>query len=295
MKCYLPKNSSFCEGVHNAIEIAYRNANNTTYMFGEIVHNPIVIEDLLNKGIHLAKTLDDIPDTPKSKVLIRAHGITPEIYRKLQAKKVEVIDKTCPRVKKVHELVKNASDRGLDIVLIGNPNHPEVIGTVGWINTKVFVIKDIADAMRIVPQASFSQSGICMVAQTTYNKEKYEEIYRYFLQFDIHIEYNNTICNATAERQNEIRLLSKEVDGFIIIGGKASSNVSKLYKIASEVCSNTQLIENADEMDFSKIATLDKVVIASGASTPQRTINEVIEKIEKICEELKIDFILRRL
>ena len=214
---------------------------------------------------------------------------------KLQAKQVTIIDNTCPRVQRVHELVRSASNRGMDIIIVGNANHPEVVGTIGWITTDVIVIKSIEEATHIIPQRTFSQNGVCMVAQTTYNKERYEEIYRYCLQFITNIEVHYTICDATLERQNEIRLLSQNADGVIIIGGKTSSNVNKLFTIASERCNYVQLIERSDEIDYTKIISLKKVIVASGASTPDWIIEEVINKLEEKCDEAKTDFSLTRL
>jgi len=283
MKCYIPEHSGFCIGVALAVEAAYENINKSTYMFGEVVHNPSVISDLKNKGLKLVDSLDEIPEKCEASILIRAHGVSENIISEAKENGYIIIDKTCPRVKRVHDIAVDASSRGLDIIIVGTPNHPEVSGIVGWARTQTIVLRDVDDAKKTVPNTRFSEKGVCMVAQTTYNKAKYKEVYEYCSGVLSYVEFNDTICDATAIRQEEIRRLATMVDSVIVVGGKASSNVTKLYEIASEYNNNTHHIESAIELYTADFTQIDTVLIASGASTPEDSIREIIEYFRSFC------------
>lgn len=285
MKCIIPKHSGFCFGVSLAVNAAYENANGHTYMLGEVVHNPSVIHDLTSKGLKLIHSTEEIPPSPNEDihVLIRAHGVPEKTLEQLARQNLTVIDKTCPRVKHVHDLVADASYRGLDIIVVGTPNHPEIVATIGWSKTKTVLLHDLDDARKIIPGTKFSENGVCMVAQTTHNEKIYQEIYAYCTNFIPNIEFHNTICNATANRQNEIRELAKICDAVIVIGGKSSSNVTKLYEIASEYCANTQHVETAAEIDLGRLGAADTVVISTGASTPDVSTKEAVKALQDLC------------
>lgn len=289
MKCLIPQNTGFCEGVSVAVKTAYDNANKSTYMYGQVVHNPIVISDLLDKGMKVIDSIDDIPTTFKGSILIRAHGVAEKVIAELNTRGINIIDNTCPKVKKVHEIVKAASIKGLDVIIVGNPSHPEVIGTMGWIYTKVVVIQNIEEAEKIIPNTHFSEKGVCMVAQTTYNRKNYENICRYCKSQNSNIICNLTICDSTIHRQDEAKRLSHLADGVILVGGKNSSNVAKLYEIILESCNNVQFIESVNELDFSAISNSELLVIFGGASTPQSAIMSVIERIKLYCIANKIE------
>lgn len=284
MKCFIPKYSGFCFGVSLAVQAAYENINNHTYILGDIVHNPSVISDLKLKGLWFVDSIEDISEE-NAKVLIRAHGVPKKTIMELYQRGFEIIDKTCPRVKNVHEIVSDASNRGFDIIVVGTPNHSEVIGIMGWSKTRTVLLHDMDDAKRIIPNTRFSEKGVCMVAQTTHNKKKYEEIYRYCASFIPNIEFNETICGSTADRQSEMRKLASKCDAVIVVGGKASSNVTKLHEIAAEYCSNTQHVETAAEIDIGALKGVENLVISSGASTPDNSIQEVIRLVSHYCDE----------
>lgn len=289
MKCIIPKYSGFCFGVSLAVDAAYENLDGHTYMLGEVVHNPSVVKDLQSKGLKLVNSIEEITETDVN-VLIRAHGVSEKVINELHKRGLGVIDKTCPKVKKVHDIVVDASRRGLDIIVVGTPNHPEIVGTIGWSSTKTVLVYNLEDAKKIIPNTDFSRKGVCMVAQTTYNKRIYEEIYTYCSKIIPNIEFHNTICNATANRQYEIRELAKKSDAILVIGGKTSSNVTKLYEIASEYCHNTQHVETAEQIDVDKLANVDTLVIASGASTPEDSIQKAIQVVKGYCDLNGISF-----
>jgi len=292
MTCYIPKHSGFCFGVDLAVKAAYENLNNYTYMYGEVVHNPSVIIDLKNKGLGLIESLDEVSQKKVDNVLIRAHGVPENIIIEARDKGLGVIDKTCPRVKKVHDIVANASNRGLDVIIVGTPKHPEVVGIEGWVHTQTIVLRDVDDAERIIPKSTFPSVGVCLVAQTTHNKAKYEDVYAYCKSIlpNIDIEFHDTICDATAVRQGEIRNLATTVDSVIVIGGKTSSNVTKLYEIASEYNNKAYHVESSVELDMSQLFDVSTILIASGASTPENSIAEVIEHLRQFCNGKNEEF-----
>jgi len=183
-------------------------------------------------------------------------------------------------VKMIHDIVSDASSRGLDVIIVGKPNHPEIEGIIGWCSTKPTLLDSLDDAKRVIGNTTFSNKGVCMVSQTTHNKKKYEEIYDYCKERIQNIEYHDTICDDTANRQKEIRELAQQSDAVIVVGGKKSSNVTKLYEIASEYCKAVYHVEDEKQLDCNAIKNAKVIVIASGASTPNETVKAVLNKIK---------------
>jgi len=294
MKCIVPKNSGFCFGVSLAVKAAYENAGNSAYMYGEVVHNPLVVNDLISRGLPLVNNLSEISTGNDAKILIRAHGVPKAVMEEVSSLGLDAIDKTCPKVKKIHDIVSEASNRGLDVIVVGKPNHPEVNGIMGWCSTRAFLFDTIEDAKAQVPDIVFSDNGICMVSQTTHNDKKYKDIHDYCSSVLNNIEFHDTICAATSDRQSEIRELAQSADSVIVVGGKKSSNVTKLYEIASEYCDVVYHVENEKEIDVAKIGSLNIVVIASGASTPNENVESVVTVISEYCNRNNINFELER-
>jgi 4-hydroxy-3-methylbut-2-enyl diphosphate reductase len=290
MKCIVPKYSGFCFDVSVAVKAAYEHTDGATYMYGEVVNNPVVVNDLQSKGLTLVHDLDSIPKKPGLKVLVRAHGVPESTVKEIARRGYKLIDKTCPRVKRVHNIAINASDRGMDVILVGTPNHPEINGILGWVKSNIILIQDLEQAKTIIPNTAFSKKGVCMVSQTTHNKKKYEEIYEYCAKIIPNIEFHDTVCDATSKRQSEIRYLATISDGFIVVGGKISSNVSKLYEIASEYCHNIQLAETVKDVDLTKLSSVETLVITGGASTPEISVNEIVAAVKNYCGARKIPF-----
>jgi (E)-4-hydroxy-3-methyl-but-2-enyl pyrophosphate reductase len=270
MEIIRAKYSGFCFGVDKAVRTAFElDYNGNVYTLGELIHNQDVIDELEKRGI---KAIDDIGMLKECDcVIIRAHGIGKKTYEDLSSLNVQVLDATCPYVKRIHEIVKKEHEDGNQIIIVGNPQHPEVIGINGWCEGKAFIVADEKDA-EALPS---SDKKAVAVAQTTFKRAKYEDIcevlkkkFAFVIKFD-------TICNATVQRQSEADSLSRKVDMMIVIGGRNSSNTQKLYEICKENCSQTYLIENKDELP-----PIDKKVrrvgITAGASTPEKVIKEVI-------------------
>lgn len=291
----LAKTAGFCFGVKRAIDTVYDKINSINkdnvrvYTYGPIIHNEEVVEDLKKRGVGVIsdeneldslllnkKTDDDI------KVVIRSHGIGKKIYDKLDAAGVEVIDATCPFVKKIHGIVKDESSKGKDIIIVGDENHPEVQGIVGWSVTTPFVVDSIEKAKMVSDKIT---NDVALVSQTTFNSIKFQELVEFFRKKDYNVCVYNTICNATGDRQKEVRELAASVDAMIVIGGKNSSNTQKLYEISKKECKNTYYIQTLVDLDLTVIESAKRVGITAGASTPNHIIKEVQDSMAELSFE----------
>ena len=228
------QNIGFCFGVNravNALNEVLKNDDGSKkiYTFGQIVHNNIITDELEKKGVINTENIEDIE--PGSIVFIRAHGIPRSVYEALVNKNVEIFDETCPKVKKIHNIVSNAEN----VIIAGNIKHPEVIGIIGNTKNKKFIVKDIDELKKIMHNISGIDSEIVFLAQTTFNASEFNEMAKYLEQFN-NVRVVNTICSSTYERQKDVEDLAKRVDAFVIVGGKNSSNTQKLYEIASLYC-----------------------------------------------------------
>lgn len=274
------KTAGFCYGVKKAVDGAENEITNSkekVYCLGEIVHNKQVIKDLEKKGIIF---IEDINES-KGKTIIRAHGVPKEVYEKAKSKNIELKDYTCPNVLKIHKTVEEYAKKGYFVFLFGSRKHPENIGTISYSNQNSYIIEKEEDTFKALDK--LEKSGIkklLVVSQTTYSLEKFyiiEEIIRNELPRDIELVVKNTICKATEIRQKETEEMSKKVDMMIIIGGKNSSNTKKLYDIAQKNCKNAVCIETIEELEKNKLPQINKIGIMAGASTPQKSIDEVTE------------------
>ncbi len=284
MELIVGKTAGFCYGVKRAIDGAMEELkqNETLYGLGEIVHNKEVIKQLENLGMNFVDEIEEI----KGKTIIRAHGIKKQTYKLAKEKQIELIDYTCPKVLKIHQIAEEYANKGYYIFLLGNKEHPENVGTLSYCGENKFVIEkenEVIKALEI-----FEKSGIkklLVISQTTYSLEKFyiiEEIIKNEISRDVELIIKNTICHATEIRQKETREMAQKVDCMIIIGGKNSSNTKKLYKIAKQHCETVLLIENETELELDRINLDKKVGIMAGASTPRKSIEKVIEKLEKV-------------
>ncbi|CDF58163.1 bifunctional 4-hydroxy-3-methylbut-2-enyl diphosphate reductase/30S ribosomal protein S1 [Thermobrachium celere] len=286
MEILVAKSAGFCFGVKKAIEKAFNENGERVFTYGPIIHNKQVVEDLKNRGIEVVEDLENIK--PKDKVIIRSHGIPKNEYKKLEEKGAIIVDATCPYVKHIHKIVEQRYSEGYKIIIVGDENHPEVKGINGWCDNTATIISDVND----IEKLNQNLGKVCLVAQTTFNQNKWYNLSSEIIKRAKEIIIYNTICSATDERQNEAIELSKQVDAMIIIGGKNSSNSRKLYEICKENCKKAIFIEDESELDLNDIKGLSKVGITAGASTPDYTIKAVIDKlhsvdIEKIEDDAK--------
>lgn len=288
MEIILGKTAGFCYGVKEAVNGAIKQAkdNKKIYCLGEIVHNKQVLENLRKKGIEFIEDLKQIKDN--SKVIIRAHGVPKEVYEIAKQKGIDIIDHTCPNVLKIHKIVEEYQKKGYYIILCGSNTHPENLGTISYCQKgKYIVVENIEEIIDNIDKINEDENKkILLIAQTTYNFEKFLNIEKWLknnLDKNIDFIVKNTICKATQLRQTETEEISKNVDCMIIIGGKKSSNTKKLYEIASKKCKKAICIETEKEIELKNIEGAKKIGIMAGASTPKESIDKVITKIEKLC------------
>ena len=271
----LAKSAGFCFGVKRAVDTVYeQTGKKNVYTFGPIIHNEEVVKDLEKKGVFVINTMEELDDITEGTVIIRSHGVSSAVYEALQKKGVEIVDATCPFVLKIHNIVKQESANGKQIVIIGNEKHPEVEGIMGWSKTQVHVVDtaEKAQNLQLDPQRE-----VCIVSQTTFNYNKFQELVEIVNEKGYDIIVLNTICNATEERQTEAERIAKEVDAMIVIGGRASSNTQKLFEICKKECENTYYIQTIKDLDLTRLKSTDNVGITAGASTP----NNIIEEVQK--------------
>ncbi|WDC83821.1 4-hydroxy-3-methylbut-2-enyl diphosphate reductase [Caloramator sp. mosi_1] len=276
MEILVAKTAGFCFGVKKAIEKAFNENGERIFTYGPIIHNKQVVDELKNRGIDVIENLDNIQ--PNDKIIIRSHGISKSEYEKIEQSGAIIVDATCPYVKHIHKIVEQKYNDGYKIVIVGDENHPEVKGINGWCKNTAIIINDIEDLNKVDKNIG----KICIVAQTTFNQNKWYKISAELIKYAKEILIYNTICSATDERQNEAIELSKKVDIMIVIGGKNSSNSRKLYEICSDNCKKAIFIEDENELDLEEIKSAQRVGITAGASTPEYTIKAVIDKVDTL-------------
>ncbi|MCT4688319.1 4-hydroxy-3-methylbut-2-enyl diphosphate reductase [Vallitalea sp.] len=277
MEVILAKSAGFCFGVDRAVKSVYDNIDDKPlYTYGPIIHNLQVVEELEDKGVKVINDIEELPNLPKGKVIIRSHGVEEKIYNYIRDNGFSIIDATCPYVKKIHRIVNDYSKEGDTIIIIGDPSHPEVIGIKGWSSSKAIIIESIEDAKKL--QLPIDEH-ICIVAQTTLNYLKFQEIIEIFLDKGYHVDIKDTICRATRDRQEEAIQLSGKVDKMIVIGGKHSSNTRKLYQLCKNQCDNTYHIETIEDLELLVFSKNEIIGITAGASTPKNIIQEVITHV----------------
>ena len=274
----------FCFGVKRAVDTVYEQiqTGKTIYTYGSIVNNEEVVKELAGQGVQVIGNQQELeklsasegnPDTAKREaVIIRAHGVSREVQQCMEKKGWEIIDATCPFVKRIHRIVEERSSQGEHILVIGSPEHPEVKGIVGWCNGPVDVLENVSEAEKYVPPEG---KKLTLVAQTTFNYNKFQHIVEIFQKRGYNVSIMNTICNATEERQRAAREVAADADAMIVIGGKHSSNTRKLFEICKEVCDNTYLIQTLDDLHLELPKSARLVGITAGASTPNKLIEEV--------------------
>ena len=277
MELKVAKTAGFCFGVARALDIVEKcaeDAQNKYYTLGPIIHNSRVVDELSKKGISPVEKVDDVPKG--ASLIVRTHGVGKSVYEEMEKRGVNIIDVTCPFVKKIHKIVSEYHEKGYTIVIAGDKNHPEVKGINGWCENDAVIFADENEAK----MSNFGEKPVCIVSQTTFVKNIFEKIVFFLKKTCKDIVVFDTICNATEERQNEAYELATESDAMIVLGGRHSSNTQKLYSICKEVCENTFLFEHIGELDSSCNFDFNKVGITAGASTPAVTIKEAIGKME---------------
>lgn len=274
MKVKLAKSAGFCFGVEKAVNTVYEEAkkgDEIVYTLGPIIHNEEVVKDMKKRGVEAVK-IEDLASLPKGTVIIRSHGVSREIFNFVKQSGHRVVDATCPFVKKIHAIVSVQSGKGNTVVIIGNPEHPEVMGIKGWGDENTYAVENIEQFINLKLK---KDKEIIIVAQTTFNHKKFQEIIDKISLLGYDVRCFNTICNATQERQVEAKNIASNVDAMIVIGDKKSSNTGKLVEICQEECRNTVFIQTLEDLDYDALLSVDSVGITAGASTPKHIIEEV--------------------
>lgn len=274
MEIKLAKSAGFCFGVKRAVEKVYEQIGKDEYIYtyGPIIHNEEVVKDLEEKGVRVLHSEEELRNVKEGTIIIRSHGVPKRIYSLIDELGLKQIDATCPFVRKIHKIVEEESNKGKEIVIIGNRDHPEVVGIMGWAHGPVTVVESVIEAEEFQPK---DKNEICIVSQTTFNYNKFKELVEIFSKKGYSVSTVNTICNATEERQTEARQIAREVGTMIVIGGQNSSNTRKLYEICKEECEHTYFIQTLDDLNLVLPKSIPCVGITAGASTPNNIIEEV--------------------
>lgn len=282
MRLEIGKFAGFCDGVKYAVESAFsfavKNNNDNIYVDGELIHNPQTLKLLKENNVHTLESDDDLSLIDGKDIIIRAHGVTPERKRLLQAHAKNVYNLTCKYVGRLQSIVKKYSALGYRIVIIGNAKHPEVVGVVGFANDDCYVLSSKEDILKLPSE----EKNTLIVAQTTEQQEIFDSLVSIIKEkySKVDLVIKNTICKATEQRQNEVVEIAKRNDVVLIIGGANSSNTRNLYKIASSI-KPAFYVEYKEDLDKIDLSTFNSVGIMAGASTPDWLIMDIANTVKE--------------
>lgn len=279
MEVLLADEYGFCFGVERAVELvedALAEGARPILSLGPLIHNAQEMERLGAQGV---STIDSPAEAVSNTVaVIRAHGVAPQIQSELEQRAAKVIDATCPFVTRVQHLAARAASQGRDVVVAGNPDHPEMIGVVGYAPENTYVVRDASEVATLPPLRA-----PLVVSQTTIKLQTFLEVAEAVrAKSDTEPQVVNTICSATRDRQDAARALAGEVDAFYVIGGRHSSNSVKLLAVCQEQCEKSFLIETPAEINPQDLAGAGRVGVTAGASTPNWLIEEVVQRLHEI-------------
>lgn len=284
----IAENAGFCFGVKRAMNMAWNELDKTDnvsiYALGPLIHNSQAVAKYEERGMVTVATIEDIekieadksisgkPINNSKEMIIRSHGVSKTVYDEAKEKNIPIIDTTCPFVRKIHYLANKCYEDGKQLIVIGDKNHPEIIGINGWSSHSAIIAKNLDEIKNI----SFeSNKEYFIVAQTTMNEKEFDAIISHIRSLNIRVEVENTICSATRVRQESARDLAQRVELMIVIGGRHSSNTQKLVKICQDTV-DTFSIETKDDLDKDLISKYNTIGITAGASTPDWIIDDVI-------------------
>lgn len=282
MEINIAKGIGFCYGVKRALELAKKAAdeNGTISCLGSIIHNEKVIKNLEREGIHTVENIDEIKT---KRIIVRTHGLPPKVIEGIKRRGKKIIDGTCPYVKRAQNIAKSLRKEGYEVIIIGDPSHPEIIGVQGHINNEGKIVIKEEDAKSLPFR---KKRGI--IAQTTQDIELLKRLLPLIGERTYELRVFNTICSYTEDRQKEAQELAKKVDLMLVIGSKKSSNTTKLFHISKRILPNSYHIESYKELSTEIFRGVNKVGVITGSSTPESEIEEVVKKI------LEIDRIIQK-
>lgn len=275
MKLTIGEHAGFCFGVRRAVDKAFACAKEglPCVTLGPLIHNPQEVERLARAGVRSVDSLDEV--APGQTVIIRSHGVTPAVHEMCRARGLEVIDCTCPHVAHVHQLVQEYSANGDAVIIVGEPEHPEIVGIAGWARGPVFILPT-----REAAQQAQLPGKALVVAQTTLRRDRFEDVVSVIRGKVADLTVRMTICAATGKRQQEAEALSREADVMLIVGGRNSSNTQKLLETCRLRCGRAYQVETPEDIPQGVIRPTDRVAITAGASTPQWLLEQVRSRIE---------------
>ena len=276
MKIFLARDAGYCFGVRDAVNLAYdtAEAHGEVYMLGTIVHNERVIENLSNAGAKVVETLDDVPEDKP--ILFRAHGTAPELWKKTDKKKLNLVDATCPLVTEIHDEIKKLEEEGRRTIIIGDHGHDEVVAIAAQVSEPIIIANvDEAKTLRKMKKAG-------VVSQSTQMIENVKEIMNVLMEKVFDLRFVNTICFPTRRNHEQIKELAVQCDVMIVIGSFTSANSKRLTQLALERNKRSYQVTTTEELDMSWFNDCETVGISAGASTPDEIINDVVKHIKII-------------
>ncbi|WP_316347009.1 4-hydroxy-3-methylbut-2-enyl diphosphate reductase [Desulfuromonas acetoxidans] len=279
MEIILAKSAGFCFGVKRAVNMAYRAAENSEHIcsLGPLIHSPQLVQRLEGKGIRVQNSVEQIVDET---VIIRSHGITRNEEQALKRKGLPVVDATCPFVKKAQQYAALLGKEGYSVVIVGEQEHPEVQGIISYVaGSETSVVANPEEARTVTPHKKLG-----LVAQTTQSFDNFSEIVQELLENSKELRIFNTICDATAVRQEEARQIAGRVALMVVIGGHNSANTTRLARICSEIQPRTHHIETADEICADWLDGVEAVGVTAGASTPEWIIRDVVDRLTAVAK-----------
>lgn len=278
MKVIRAKHAGACYGVQRALDMAQVSVmdGGEAYTLGPLIHNPRVVSELESCGVHVAAGVDDIE---AGIVIIRSHGVTAEVHAEVERRGLSVIDATCPHVARAQQAAEDLARQGCHVVVVGEAGHPEVEGLVSWARRAGGEVCVVADPGNVPADL---EEPVGIVVQTTQTRESLDSVVDALHARGIEPEVRNTICFATRQRQNAAAKLAEQADAIVVIGGRNSSNTTRLAEICSAICENTHHVESADELDPVWFAGCETVGVTAGASTPEAHIEAVVRALEKM-------------
>jgi 4-hydroxy-3-methylbut-2-enyl diphosphate reductase len=291
LKVAVDQNSGFCWGVVRTIDIAEQELHESKklYSLGDIIHNPIEIERLQEKGLATI-SLEDLKDVKDAKVLIRAHGEPPETFRRAKELGIELIDATCPVVTKVQERIRKFYDNGYQVVIFGKKDHAEVIGLVGHTNGTAIVVKsseevdklDLTKKTVLFSQTTMDKATFYLIRDEIKSRIKAEFEVGTFEEMAIDFHAKDTICGQVSGRDKKLREFSRSNDVMVFVAGRKSSNGKVLYEIAKEENPNTYFVEDEKELKTEWFSGAETVGISGATSTPQWLMERIKVSIEEM-------------
>lgn len=275
MNVVLAKHAGVCKGVERAVSLALGAEKTPIYLLGNLAHNERIIRKLSEKGCVVIDE-KDLDGLSEGTVVIRAHGVTKALYEKIARSGLEIVDATCPYVQMIHDLVRDYSDKGYGIIIIGDPKHPEVVGTKGYAENAIVI-----DSLESAETAVFDEKKpYALVCQTTFSEKISNIIIEYLKKKIKSLVIKDTICYTTKERQREAEILSRTCDAVLVVGSPSSSNTTKLFEICKKNCEKVFLVPSADRVNAKDLSEIQKVGVTAGASTPRELIMEVLSVME---------------